>query len=213
MDELFKKMLAVLSAGKFEGATATEVANLKVELQKTGQDAHLKQLVKTEIANQVAAGELVTKDDHQKKLEEALKEATEKAETEKKATEARTARREKVLGLGFELDAKFNEENDMTVGQFVDSFALDDSGEKSFKVALATMEYAKKATAAPAATTETQAANNGKPAVKPGEKKDEQANNGKKPPMLLVAGRAGEEQGSEGEKKSDKKFGRFAFSS
>lgn len=204
MDELFKKMLAVLKAGKFEGAAATEVASLTTELQKTSYDAQLKQQIKTEIANQVTSGELVTKDDHQKKLDAALKEAADKAEAEKKQTEARNARREKVLGLGIELDAKFDEKNDMTVGQFVDSFALDDAGEKTFSVALATLEYAKKSTATPVPTgTETQAANAGKAPVKPGEQKK---------PMLLV-GRSGEEQASEGNKKNEKKLGKFAFSS
>lgn len=208
MDELLKKMLAVLSAGKFEGATATEVASLTAQLQKTSYDAQIKQQVKTEIANQVASGELVTKDDHQKKLDAALKEAADKAEADKKQAEARNARREKVLGLGIELDAKFDEKNEMTVGEFVDSFSLDESGEKTFSVALATLEYAKKSTAAPVQTgVETQAANTGK--------KEDAANTGKKPAVLLIAGRSGEEQANQdgSNKKAEKKFGKFAFSS
>ncbi len=197
MDELFKRMLAVLSAGKFEGQSQTEVASLTSEIHKAGQKNYVQELVKTEIANQVSAGELVTKDDHTKKLEAALKEATDKADKEKKDSEARASRREKALGLGLDMEAKFNETSDLTVAQYIDSFGLDDAGQKTFDVALATLESLKKLTAPAPVATETQAANAGKAPAKPG-KTDEQANKPK--PKMLLAGRSGdsEEEGAAG---------------
>jgi hypothetical protein len=211
MDKLLERMLAVLAAGKFEGTTATEVASLTAELRKTGQDSAIKQLIKTEIANLTTAGELVSKEDHQAKLDAAVKAEKDKADAEKKEAEARAARREKVFGIGLALDDKFDDKPDsMTVGQFVDSFPLNEGGDKSFQVALSTLETVKKLTT-PAPTTETQAANKPKEEK---EKKDEQANKPARKPLLIVGRGDGEGGGGseEAANKGGKKVGRELFS-
>jgi hypothetical protein len=219
MDKLLERMLAVLSAGKFEGATATEVASLQADLKKTGQDNYLKQMVQTEVANQIAAGDLVKKEDHQKKLDDAVKAEKDKADKEKAEMEKRTARREKVLGLGLTLEDKFDDTIDMTVGQYVDSFGLDENSEKTFSVALATM--AKLAEPPPAAVVaveqtgvETQAANAGKKAAeKKGGDKGEEKGNKPQPRKLLVTGRGtgGEGSGEEEANLNKPAVGRKAF--
>lgn len=212
VDKLLERMLAVLAAGKFEGQMATEVASLSTDLRKTSQADYLKTLVKTEIANLTATGELITKEDHNKQLETSLREATDKAAAAQEEAKKRASRREQVVGMGFDMDAKFKEGIEMTVGQFVDSFALDAAADNSFQVALASLETIKKLSEAPAAAatpvTETQAANDGKgkPAT-PGDKAK---------PKMLLAGRGGngeEEAALNAKKKSDSKLGRNLFKS
>jgi hypothetical protein len=207
MEKIFDRMLAVLAQGKFEGAASTEVASLTNEIKKAGQDDYMKKLVATEVANQIAAGDLIKKEDHEKKLADAAKAEADKAEAARKESEARAARREKVSVLGFKMDDIFDESmKDVTVGKYVDSFGLDAAGEQNFTVALKTLETVKKLSEQPAATAttvETQAANKGE--KKPTDKKgDEKANTGRKP-VLNIVGRGGDSEGEEIAKTGDEK--------
>jgi hypothetical protein len=203
----------ILGGLKLEGQAQTEVASLRSDLEALSRDEFVKSAVKTELANLVASGELVEKAKHEEAIKAVTKAEAEKAEAAKKEAEARTARREKVLALGLDMDAKFNDKLDTTVGEFINTFALDDVGNKAFSVALATLETVAaqqkqivelnkpaETTATPATTTakevaageQTTAASTGKKPVTPGEKKE------KIRKMVLVGAGGGEEETEEG---------------
>jgi hypothetical protein len=215
--DVLARFSRVLAGGKFEGQTATEVASLKADIETMSRDSFLKDAVKLEIASMVEKGELVTKEAHETKVTAAVKEVTDKSEAEKKAADARQARREKALALGLDLEAPVKEGNKMTVGDYVNSFSLDATGDELFDVALSTLEaaVAKVTPAAPAegevdpkevpAGTAAAAANTGKkPAAKPAAKPA-------KKPLLAVGGggAAEDEEANAGEQEADKpKVGR-----
>lgn len=220
LEGLFGRLNTVLSSGKFEGAAAQEVASLRQELARTAQGTIVKELVAQEIANQMKEGVILSKADAEKLRDEAVKVATEKAAAEATAAAARTTRREKVLALGLDLDTKFNEKTQLTVGEYVDTFGLDANGEKGFQVAYATLEAIKSQqdekaeaeaaaaaaaaavagvttpvadTPAPTTGTEVVAANKGKKPVVPKPVAKPAAK------MLLVGGGGADEEAGAGE--------------
>lgn len=207
-NDVMGRFSRILGGLKLDGQSQTEVASLRSDLEALSRDEFIKGAVKTEIANLITSGDLVEKAKHEEAVKAAVKTETDKAEAARKESELRTARREKVLALGLELDSKFNEKLDTTVGEYINTFGLDDAGNKSFDVALATLETVatqqkqivelnKPASDPPpakegaAAGEQTTVANTGKKPATPAEKKE------KIRKMVLVGAGGGDEETEE----------------
>ena len=165
LDDLLRRMNSVLSAGKFEGQAATDLASLRTDISKFNQDTMIKDMVAQEIANQIKEGAIVPKTEHEKSVADAVKEAEAKAAADAAAAAKKQARREKVLAAGLDLDASFNEKIEMTLGQYADSFSLDESGDKLFEASLFAITSATQQAAAAAAATQAAAAAAAQPAA------------------------------------------------
>lgn len=196
VQDLLARVGQCLSSGKFEGTAAQEVASLKDVLTKFSLDEAIKEAVKTEIANQVTAGTIVTKEVHDKAVADAAAAEKAKADAAAKEAEARTIRREKVIALGVDLESPVSDKNKMTVGEYVNSFPLGEAGDASFDVALTTLEAAIKKVDPPAEPVTTPAADGSATTTVPTGTQTVAANTGGKPatpakakkPILAVGG-------------------------
>lgn len=119
--------------GEQKEGLASEVASLKEEVSKFKAEDELKETVSKEIADKIESGELVSKEDYDKAIEDAVKVALTE-EKVKHDKEARKANRIKTLeDLKIDLDYKYNPKEDLTVRLHVESMPLDEDGDKEFE--------------------------------------------------------------------------------
>lgn len=112
---------------------ARELASFRSELEGLNQESDLKEAVEREIASKIESGELVEKDEHEKKVDEAVKAAEEKAEAEAAKEKKINERKQQIQSLGVNLDFVFDEDDDETVGEILDGIEADETGDKEFK--------------------------------------------------------------------------------
>lgn len=196
----------ILSTGKFEGEQATEVANLRKELAGNTIQQAIQDSVRESIANQIKEGTLVTKEQHDKDVKAAID--AEKAAAEKKLKEEQvfSERKSKVVGMGIDLESKFREGSELSVGDYLKQFTPDDAGNQGFEATLVMLEAVaeknKKAKGEEEKVPDTieAAANKGGKGKTPEAKK-----------KLLLVGAGGGEEEEDSANNGGSKTGRFAF--
>lgn len=141
--DLLKRVDTQLAKSGTDGGDSVELASIRTDLEKLVKGEELKQLVATEIASKVEAGELVTKEDHEAAVAKTKDEVTKEFEEKAKQEEALASRLQQITDLGIDIEHELTE--GVTIKSTVESFGYDEAGDKAFATQLGTLKLAAEA--------------------------------------------------------------------
>jgi len=135
--DLFKKMedatKKISSGNPVDEATQKEFASLVTEMRQSSVQADFDESVKSEIASQIEGGELMTKEQHETMLNEALELKQTEFDAVKASDEKHASRLKEISDIGVNLEYKFEEDDEETIEEQVKAMSHDEAGDKMFK--------------------------------------------------------------------------------
>lgn len=189
MDELLKLLQRAKNGASGDAASVSILNEIEKKISDIASEKEIASKISSAIASQVDAGELISKEDHEKALAEAearvRKELEDKAAEEQRIAGIKQSRLEQVTAIG--VNPQYAIDGEKTVAQFLDDISFDDSGDRAFSVFTASLRaLAASQQQQQAQEQQAEAANKNKPTEKPADK----------PVPLLLVG-SGSPSGSE----------------
>lgn len=185
------------SGGTKDTELASVLTEVSQEIRKDLSEESFNTRLKTELANMVATGELVSKEDAEKAANAAAAKAKLEGEETAAKEKRRVARVQKLIGIGVAMDGYLPGGDDSkTIQQIVDGISLDDQGDAMFTVFFTSVQAlasAEKLKAEAASTQATQAQRDAAAkaladAAEAAKKATETASTGKKKHFLSAVG-------------------------
>lgn len=112
---------------------SSELASLRQGISSLSKDDEIKDGIKKEIANMVASGELIEKEELNKKIEAMKTELEKKHEADRLEQNKRQERINKLVGIGLNLEAApWDDEPGVTIKEKLEKFPVDAIGDQLF---------------------------------------------------------------------------------